>query len=60
MNDNTPEQVALELLKMIANVEQKDFMPPAGQNKSMADRAWILQTYAECLRCVREPKSLRL
>ena len=57
MPDNTPEYVALELMKMIAAVEKKELIPPSAQGKTMADRAWILQTYAQCLECVKHPNA---
>ena len=56
MPEGTPEAIALDLLKIITNVEGKD-LGPAGSNK--ADRAWILDTYAECLQATtgrRSPK----
>lgn len=53
MSDGTPERIAFELLQMIANVERKDLVPPAGKDKTMADRAWILQTYADCILTVK-------
>jgi hypothetical protein len=52
----TPEAIALHLMNLVASVEQKDFNPQASQGKTTPDRAWILQTYAECLNCVRHPK----
>jgi hypothetical protein len=56
MPEGTPEAIALDLLKIITNVEGKD-LGSAGSNK--ADRAWILDTYAECLQATtgrRPPK----
>ena len=59
MNDehNTPEQVALSLFQLIANVEQRAMHSGATGGWRSADRQWILSTYAECLRTVQEPKT---
>lgn len=49
IGENSPEQVAYKLLKDVARVEKK-------LNSSFAidraERAWILDTYAECLQAV--------
>ena len=45
VGENTPEYVAYLLMRQIANVEGKSFF----QEENGADRAWILDTYAECL-----------
>jgi hypothetical protein len=58
MNDNTPEHVAYKLFEHIASVEKRDLLPPASQGKTIADREWILQTYADCLKCVRSPQTV--
>lgn len=50
--ENSQEQVAFKLMQNIAAVEQKEFHR-AGHNP--ADRKWILETYRECLRSVRNP-----
>jgi hypothetical protein len=57
MADGTPERIALELMQLVAGVERKELTPPAGKDKTMADRDWILQTYAECLESVRSPNA---
>ena len=57
MVDNTPEYIAYQLFLHVAAVEKKDLQPPASQGKTDADRAWILQTYGECLKCVRGPQT---
>jgi hypothetical protein len=41
----TPEAVALRLFEIIA----------ANERKTGADRKWVLDTYAECIRAVRNP-----
>jgi hypothetical protein len=43
----TPEAVALRLFEIIAKHE--------GKSNAGADRKWILDTYAECLRVVKNP-----
>ena len=48
---NTPEQVALTLFHIIARVEGKSL------DWNGADREWILDTYAECIRTIREPQT---
>lgn len=44
----SPEGVAMELLKMIINIEDKNVhgINSGGQK---TDRTWLLDTYAECL-----------
>jgi len=55
MPDNTPEHVALELMHLIAKAENKEFGQPVLHGKTIADRPWILRTYAECLEAVKDP-----
>lgn len=50
LGENSPEHVAFKLMASIANNEGKTL---TGANAS-ADRRWILSTYAECLRTVRQ------
>ena len=57
IGENSPEEVAFKLMQMIANVENKLLYyvdNPSGSNKSVANRKWILDTYAECKQAVRE------
>ncbi len=54
IGDNSPEYVAYRLLLDIARVEKKALT--ASASCQMADRKWILGTYAECLLTVRSPK----
>lgn len=56
IGENSPEEVALKLLRMIADVEKKRLFH---SNEPMADRKYILDTYAECLKAVRNPTSAR-
>jgi hypothetical protein len=55
--DNSPEHVAYRLMLDIARVEKKAL--GASASCQIADRRWILDTYAECLRAVRSPKADR-
>jgi hypothetical protein len=57
MADNTPEFIAYQLFQHVAAVEKRELQPPVSQGKTNADRAWILQTYAQCLECVRNPNA---
>jgi|HubBroStandDraft_6_1064221.scaffolds.fasta_scaffold1788621_2 hypothetical protein len=50
IGENSPEHVAYQLFRHISTVENKSVVT-AGVN----DRAWILDTYAECLNTVRNP-----
>jgi hypothetical protein len=54
IGDNSPEYVAYRLMLDIAKVEKKALTPSA--SCQTADRKWVLDTYAECLRTVRSPK----
>ena len=52
IGENSPEHMAYRLLKDIALVEGKSFhRNPTGDHET-AERKWILDTYAECLRAV--------
>lgn len=52
IGENSPEQVAYKLMRDVANVEGKAFHKnPTGGNTA-ADREWILNAYADCLRAV--------
>jgi len=46
--------IALTLLQIIADAEKK-VLHTAGTKTTNADRKWILDTYAECLRTIRNP-----
>ena len=54
IGDNSPEYVTYRLLLDIARVEKKALTASASCH--MADRKWILGTYAECLLTVRSPR----
>jgi hypothetical protein len=57
IGDNSPEYVAYRLMLDIAKVEKKALTPSA--SCQTADRKWVLDTYAECLRIVRSPQARR-
>lgn len=48
----TPEAVAYALLHDIARAE-KVALAAAAEPGAPTDRRWILETFAECLKCVR-------
>lgn len=48
IGESSPEHVAYRLMELVAGAEAKTM---AGADKN-ADRAWILDTYAECLKAV--------
>jgi len=50
IGENSPEEVAFKLLKIIANCESMNMPPYIGGNKTAPDRNWVLDTYAECLK----------
>jgi hypothetical protein len=59
MTDCSQEQIALELMKIIAAVEKKSLQLPAAPGTVPADRAWIYRAYSECIRLVRKPQSIK-
>jgi hypothetical protein len=52
--DNSPEKVALDLLRSIAMVEKRALHSGAPEGWTSATRSWLLRTYAECMLAVRE------
>jgi siderophore synthetase component len=50
IGENSPEHVAYRLLHDIANVEDKILHRSRDNPGKVADRKWVLDTYAECLR----------
>ena len=50
LGENSPEEVALKLTKTIASLENVSLL---GHQQGHADRKWLLDTYAECLKAVR-------
>ncbi len=56
VGENSPEEAALKLLRYVASVERKTLHTTTpGSGEMPADRKWILDTYAECLKAVRNP-----
>jgi hypothetical protein len=51
IGENSPEQVAYNLMLHIARIEDK-LLYRSGTREG-ADRKWVLDTYVECLRAVR-------
>lgn len=52
VSGDSPEAVALVLLSFIADAEGMVYSPSADKS---ASRKWILDTYAECLKVVKNP-----
>jgi hypothetical protein len=56
IGENSPEEVALKLSRYIASVEPKVLHTTAPSSEEIpTDRKWILDTYAERLKAVRNP-----
>lgn len=55
--DESPEGVAFRLLQLVADLENKTLHGNPSKDRSNADRQWILDTYAECLRAVKAPET---
>jgi membrane-anchored protein YejM (alkaline phosphatase superfamily) len=55
VGEDSPEHVAYTLMRDIARVENKILDASEGQLEKVANRKWILDTYAECLTVVRDP-----
>ena len=51
--ENSPEQVAFNLMHTIANAEGMTFSPHA--SGKVATREWIIRTYTQCLYAVQNP-----
>lgn len=50
--ENSPEEVALKLLEIVAYCEEKSLRAHLPGEK--ASRAWVLQSYAQCLSAVKQ------
>ena len=57
INENSPEYMAYRLFQDIVHVENKILHASQNEPNRVANRVWILQTYSECLKCVREPRT---
>jgi hypothetical protein len=54
LGENSPEEVAFKLMRLIGTAENKN----TSVNAATADRKWVLDTYAECLEAVRGHRSI--
>jgi hypothetical protein len=59
VGENSPEQVAFKLMEIIASNEGKTLRSATMGTGASADRAWILDAYAACLKVVRNPNAPR-
>ena len=50
IGENSPEHVAFNLMKLIADVEKREHY---GHGKHPMTREWILKTYEQCISVVR-------
>ena len=55
IGENSPEQVAFKLMFNIARVEGKVLHRNPEDGEETASKEWLLDTYAECLRIVKNP-----
>lgn len=55
IGENSPEQVAYRLFHHIVDVEDKKLHASRDQASKVADRKWILETFAQCMNAVRNP-----
>ena len=55
VGENSPEQVAFKLMLNIARVEGRVLQRNPEGGQETASKEWILDTYAECLRIVKNP-----
>jgi hypothetical protein len=53
VEQNTPEKIALDLLRMLAHMERRALHADPPDGWQAADREWLLRTFAECLVAVR-------
>jgi hypothetical protein len=54
--DESPESVAYRLMLLVADLENRTLHGNPSKDRVNADRQWILDTYAECLRAVKIPE----
>jgi len=55
--DESPESVAYRLMLLVADLESRTLHGNPAKDRTNADRQWILDTYAECLRAVKTPET---
>ena len=56
-SDESPESVAYRLMLLVADLESRTLHGNPAKDRTNADRQWILDTYAECLRAVKSPET---
>jgi hypothetical protein len=54
--DESPESVAYRLMLLVADLENRTLHGNPAKDRVNADRQWILDTFAECLRAVKTPE----
>ncbi|GAB2179399.1 hypothetical protein [Dongia sp. agr-C8] len=54
--DESPESVAYRLMLLVADLENRTLHGNPAKDRVNADRQWILDTYAECLKAIRTPE----
>lgn len=54
IHDGTPEAIAYQLFLHIAEMEEMYLTVPPTKGKWPAHRPWILSTYAQCIKAVKE------
>jgi hypothetical protein len=54
--EDTAEHMAYRLFLHIADLETKNLHGDPSRDRTIADRKWVLDTYAECLRAIRMPE----
>ena len=55
--DSTPESIAYRLMVLVADLENRTLHGNPSKERTVADRQWILDTFADCLRAVKVPES---
>jgi hypothetical protein len=58
IGENSPEFVAFRLMERIAYSEDKR-IAGSKDERQKPDRAWLLDTYAECLQATRALRSIK-
>ena len=53
VGENSPEQVAFQLLRMVATIERVSLSGEATADLRPATKAWLLNTYTDCIHVVR-------
>jgi hypothetical protein len=53
IGENSPEQVAFKLLHEVAKAEDVTLVGTGSGRGKAPDRAWLLNTFAECLHAAR-------